>query len=67
MTAAETVGGIEWYIIEYEKEGVPPLESLKANLELFKKLRELSGSLFFVRPLSSFGRVEEHDDFGMTS
>jgi sugar phosphate isomerase/epimerase len=32
MTAAETVGGIEWYIIEYEKEGVPPLESLKANL-----------------------------------
>ncbi len=24
MTAAETVGGIEWYIIEYEKEGVPP-------------------------------------------
>jgi sugar phosphate isomerase/epimerase len=39
MTAAETVGGIEWYIIEYEKEGVPPLESLKANLEAFKKLR----------------------------
>jgi hypothetical protein len=39
MTAAETVGGIEWYIIEYEKEGVPPLESLKANLELFQKLR----------------------------
>jgi len=39
MTAAETVGGIEWYIIEYEKEGVPPLEALKANLELFKKLR----------------------------
>jgi len=39
MTAAETKGGIEWYIIEYEKEGVPPLESLRANLELFKKLR----------------------------
>jgi sugar phosphate isomerase/epimerase len=39
MTAAETEGGIEWYIIEYEREGVPPLESLKANLELFKKLR----------------------------
>jgi sugar phosphate isomerase/epimerase len=39
MKAAETTGGIEWYIIEYEKEGVPPLESLKANLELFKKLR----------------------------
>ena len=39
MTAAESTGGIEWYIIEYEKEGVPPLESLKANLALFKKLR----------------------------
>jgi sugar phosphate isomerase/epimerase len=39
MTAAENGGGIEWYIIEYEKEGVPPLEALKANLEAFKKLR----------------------------
>jgi sugar phosphate isomerase/epimerase len=39
MTAAETVGGVEWYIIEYEKEGVPPLEALKANLQAFKKLR----------------------------
>jgi sugar phosphate isomerase/epimerase len=39
MTAAETVGGIEWYIIEYEREGVPPLESLKANLELLRKMR----------------------------
>jgi sugar phosphate isomerase/epimerase len=39
MKAAETVGGIEWYIIEYEKEGVPPLEALKANLDRFKKLR----------------------------
>ena len=39
MTAAETVGGVEWYIIEYEREGVPPLESLKANLEALKKLR----------------------------
>jgi sugar phosphate isomerase/epimerase len=39
MTAAENGGGIEWYIIEYEKEGIPPLEALKANLELFKKLR----------------------------
>ena len=39
MTASEIVGGVEWYIIEYEREGVPPLESLKANLESFKKLR----------------------------
>src|SRR5258706_16394911 len=29
MTAPETVGGIEWYIIDYEKEAVPSLESLK--------------------------------------
>lgn len=39
MTASETVGGVEWYIIEYEREGVPPLESLKANFDSFKKLR----------------------------
>lgn len=39
MTAVESVGGIECYIIEYEREGVPPLESLKANLEAFRKLR----------------------------
>ncbi len=39
MSAAESVGGLEWYIIEYEREGVPPLDSLKANLENFKKLR----------------------------
>jgi hypothetical protein len=39
MTAAEKAGGIEWYIVEYEKEGVPPLEALAANLAAFKKLR----------------------------
>jgi sugar phosphate isomerase/epimerase len=39
MKAAETKGGVEWYIIEYEKEGVPPLEALSANLEAFRKLR----------------------------
>jgi sugar phosphate isomerase/epimerase len=39
MTAAESVGGIEWYIIEYEREGVPPLESLRSNLDAFKALR----------------------------
>jgi sugar phosphate isomerase/epimerase len=39
MAAAESAGGLEWYIIEYEREGVPPLESLKANLDAFKKLR----------------------------
>lgn len=39
MTLCESVGGIEWYIIEYEIEGVPPLESLQANLARFKKMR----------------------------
>jgi sugar phosphate isomerase/epimerase len=39
MAAAETHGGIEWYIVEYEKEGVPPLEALAANLTAFQKLR----------------------------
>jgi sugar phosphate isomerase/epimerase len=39
MTAVESAGGVEWYIIEYEREGVPPLESLKANLEAFNKMR----------------------------
>ena len=39
LKAAEGTGGVKWYIIEYEKEGIPPLEALKANLERFKKLR----------------------------
>jgi sugar phosphate isomerase/epimerase len=39
MTAAESAGGVEWYIIEYEREGRPPLDALRANLEAFRKLR----------------------------
>jgi sugar phosphate isomerase/epimerase len=40
MTAAETVAGVELYIIEYEKNtGNPPINDLKANLAAFKKLR----------------------------
>ena len=39
MTTAESTGGIEWYIIEYDREGVPPLESLKAHFDRLKKLR----------------------------
>ena len=39
MTASESAGGVEWYIIEYERESVPPLESLKANFDRFKKMR----------------------------
>jgi sugar phosphate isomerase/epimerase len=39
MTACETVGGIGWYIIEYERPGPPPVEALQANLERFRRLR----------------------------
>lgn len=39
MTIVENTGGLEWYIIEYEREAFPPLEALKANLERFKKMR----------------------------
>ena len=39
MTIVESVGGLEWYIIEYEREGAPPLEALKDNLTRLKKLR----------------------------
>ena len=45
MTAAESTGGIEWYIIEYEREGVPPLESLKANFDSYKKLRSVRSAV----------------------
>lgn len=39
MTAAERVGGIEWYIIEYERDSVAPLVALEGNLQRFRKLR----------------------------
>jgi sugar phosphate isomerase/epimerase len=40
MTAAETIAGVEIYLIEYEKEtGKPPIEDLTANLAAFKTLR----------------------------
>lgn len=32
----QTVGGTEYYIIEYEKPAFPPLEALKANLDIVK-------------------------------
>jgi sugar phosphate isomerase/epimerase len=35
---AETMGGIEWYILEYEVEGVPPLQALDASLAHFRGL-----------------------------
>jgi sugar phosphate isomerase/epimerase len=40
MTTAENIAGVELYIIEYERAtSKPPIEDLKANLDLFKKLR----------------------------
>ena len=40
MTAAETVGGVELYIIEYERvTAKTPIEDLTANLAIFKKMR----------------------------
>lgn len=33
FTLSESVGGIEWYVVEYEDESHPPLEALKANRE----------------------------------
>ena len=34
----KTTAGLEWYIIEYEIPGIPPLEALKDNLDLWKAL-----------------------------
>jgi len=34
----ETTAGTEWYIIEYEREGIPPLKALKDNYVRFKKM-----------------------------
>jgi sugar phosphate isomerase/epimerase len=38
VEAAESVGGIEWYILEYEIEGVPPLPALEASLANFRQI-----------------------------
>jgi sugar phosphate isomerase/epimerase len=34
----QTSAGTEWYIVEYEVEGIPPLEALKDNYLRFKKM-----------------------------
>lgn len=34
----ETIGRTEWYIVEYETPGVPPLESVKLCLENLRKM-----------------------------
>lgn len=33
-----TIAGTEWYIVEYEVEGIPPLQALEANYKRFKGL-----------------------------
>lgn len=38
LQVCRTTAGTRWYIVEYEEEGVPPLEALKENLRLFKDL-----------------------------
>jgi sugar phosphate isomerase/epimerase len=40
IEASEEVGGIEWYILEYEIENVPPLEALEASINNFRELQE---------------------------
>jgi len=37
----ESTGGTKWYIVEYEVEGVPPLEALKINLENLKRMGKI--------------------------
>lgn len=39
IEASENVGGIEWYILEYEIEGVPPLEALRACINNFREIQ----------------------------
>lgn len=37
VAACKTVGGTEWFIIEYESDAYPPLESVRLCLENFRK------------------------------
>ena len=39
IEASEEVGGIEWYILEYEIENVPPLEALEASIQNFREIQ----------------------------
>ncbi|MEX0662162.1 MAG: sugar phosphate isomerase/epimerase [Balneolaceae bacterium] len=39
IEASESVGGIEWYILEYEIEGVPPLEALHSCINNFREIQ----------------------------
>ena len=35
----ETVAGVEWYIIEYEKDAYPPLVSVEKTLAVMRRMR----------------------------
>ncbi len=39
IEASKTTGGIEWFIIEYEIEGVPPLDALESCIHNFREIR----------------------------
>ncbi len=38
LDLCRTSAGTEWFIVEYEEEGVEPLEALKANFETLKRM-----------------------------
>lgn len=38
VSAAEDTGGVEWYILEYEVEGIDPLEALEASVNAFRPI-----------------------------
>lgn len=38
LKLCQTVAGTQWFIVEYEEEGTPPLEALEANFKALKKL-----------------------------
>lgn len=38
FSLSESIGGTEWYIVEYEREAHPPLEALKANLDILRRM-----------------------------
>ena len=40
LNACETIGGTEWYIIEYESDAYPPLEAVDRCLQALRSLRQ---------------------------
>ena len=39
LKLAETVGGVEWLIVEYERPAFPPLQALKQNYDRLRQMR----------------------------